>query len=277
MTEKAPHRKVREATHAGLFYPEAPELLLERVDALLASCGRAGPAGPRAILSPHAGFEYAGDLEALAWKTARASGVARIVLLAPLHRSEQLAIILPESDSFSTPLGAFDVDREAIEGLMDCGTSFIESDIPHFEEHSIEIQLPFARRLFPGAAIVPILLGRTCPALVKSLATALRLVFMEELQSTLFVVSSDLVFASSSEASHLGSDHFLALIAKGDWEALVDEGESGRLQACGTGCVAGLLASGLAGAATLLGRHDARGIRETEDDACGEYAALAFY
>ncbi|MEI6876956.1 MAG: AmmeMemoRadiSam system protein B, partial [Spirochaetota bacterium] len=204
MSENGSTRKVREATHSGIFYPEDPSALASTIAGLFEAVPETEARRALGIVSPHASIEYSGDLSALAWKASAGRKLARIVILAPLHRSQEPAIFLPESSLFESPLGAMEVDERAIAGLMDCGTFYVVNDIPHFEEHGIEVQLPFARTLYPKARIVPILLGRATLPVVKSLATGLRLVFGAEKQSTLFVVSSDLAFARSpSESSRL--------------------------------------------------------------------------
>jgi AmmeMemoRadiSam system protein B len=154
---------------------------------------------------------------------------------------------------------------------MDCGTFYEVNDIPHLEEHGIEVQLPFARHLHPGAKIVPILVGRTTMAVVKSLATGLRLVFGKTRAKTLFVVSSDLAFAPTPAESARLSDRFVDLLLRASWQELVEE----ELGVCGAACAAALFAGGIVEEARLLGRHGGGGERENADDAYGEYAAFA--
>jgi AmmeMemoRadiSam system protein B len=274
MAEKAANRKVREATHAGIFYPDEPEDLARAVERLLQRAPNEACASP-AILAPHASFAFSGDLAAAAWRSAEGRQVRRIVILAPVHRSPDAAIFLPESATFEGPFGTMEVDLEPVAELMDCGTAFVANDIPHFEEHSIELQLPFAARLFPDARLVPILVGRCGPSLARALSAGLRLVFGEDREESLFVVSSDLAFSADRETARRDSDRFLEQLFTGDREGLL--AAAGRPgMPCGTCAAAALLASGLVERACLLGRHDAGRLREREDDRWGEYAALSF-
>ncbi len=276
MADRDGNRKVREATWAGIFYDDDPAQLSRDVDGLLERASGGGPAEARSILSPHASLEYSGDLAALAWSACRERRISRIVIVGSWHRTTETSLWLPESQSFEGPFGSVEVDRKAVAELMDCGTFNVQSDLPHLEEHSIEVQLPFVSRLFPGAPIVPILVGRPSLSLVKSLATSLDMVFGRRISSTLLVVSTDLEFAPSPEESAARSNRLLAFIDKGDWEGLVEEGAAGRLASCGITGIAALLASGFAGRPRLLGRHGSGSARESEDDAHGEYAAIAF-
>jgi hypothetical protein len=276
MLDKGENRKVREATHAGTFYPEDPDELRSLIEQLMDEAPDPGIRGAAAIMSPHAGYSWAGDLSALAWKATTGRKIDRIVILCPRHRSKEMAIFLPESVLFETPVGSMPVDGKLVEELRDCGTLYLINDIPHLEEHGVEVQLPFARLLHPEASIVPLLLGQSSPSLVKALASGLRMVFESSLSSTLFVISSDLESDPSPGESRRKSDLFIELALAGKWEVMLEAEASGELNACGTACLAAFIASSLAGKARLLGRHDSSSKRESEDEARVEYGALAF-
>jgi AmmeMemoRadiSam system protein B len=291
MSEHTRNAKVREATVSGIFYPEGRSELRSAVAALLGAAelpshGEARDEGARslgegrveAIMAPHAGFAYAGDLAAVAWKSAADREITTVLAIAPLHRAEEASIYLPESVYFKTPLGDVPVDRALVDEMMDCGTIFAENDIPHFEEHGIEVQLPFMQYLFPEAALVPLLLGQATPAAVKALASAIDLVFGERLDSTLILLSSDLSSGNESSAVAARAESFLRLVAEGDWKGLLEMGRGSDGAACGAGCVAAYLASSASrGAkALLLGRHDSASLRQSEQERLVNYGALAF-
>lgn len=274
--------KIREATVAGIFYPEDPRELEAEVDRYLeaplpeAFLSLSRPT--QAILSPHAALAYSGDLEALAWKAVRNRPLATAVILSPLHRAKESAIYLPEAGEFSTPLGPIQVDSRSVEDLLDCSTAFSRNDIPHFEEHGIEMQLPFLRRLYPEASLVPILLAGPSPSLVRTLATALGLVFGPTRDTTLIVVSSDLAAGYEEGQTAHGADTILADLAEGDWEALLAPPPQGCEAACGAACLAAFLASPLGGLTEfhLLGRHDSVSTRASAQERLVHYAAMAF-
>ena len=277
MKELLGQAKVRDATVAGIFYPDDPPELEERIDALL-EAAKPSITNARAILSPHAGLDYSGDLSALAWKAASASSIDTVLILAPLHRAEEARVYLPESEYFEMPTGRIVVARDIVEELKDCGTVMSENDIPHFEEHSVELQLPFMISLFPEARLVPILLGKPSPAAVRSLASALGLVFKERIDSTLVVLSSDLGSASEERIASACADRFLSNLLAEDGKAILDGLSAGHICACGSGCASAYFASGLGKGIRprLLGRHDSSASRETGEERLVHYAAIAF-
>jgi AmmeMemoRadiSam system protein B len=277
MIEDTGKGKLREATVAGIFYPEEPVELLERIGSLLE--GAKPPiSGAGVIVSPHAGLDYSGDLAALAWKSAARRAPKTVLVLAPYHRAEDSLVYLPESDSFDTPLGAAAVDRSLVEELLDCGTIFAVNDIPHLEEHGIEIQLPFMRYLFPEAALVPVIVGKPSAAMVKALAAALGIVFGPVARETLVVLSTNLATGPDDSEVRRLSDRIVALLAEGDAKAVLEAGLDARGPVCGAGCLAAFLSSTLAEGqrALILGRHDSSLSRQSVDERLVEYAAAAF-
>lgn len=267
--------KLREATVAGIFYPDDPAELESRIIPLLAA---AEAMSARAILSPHAGLDYSGDLSAIAWKAAVGREVETVLVLSPIHRAEEACICLPESDVFDTPLGAVPIERRLVEELRDCGTIFDENDIPHFEEHGVEVQLPFMRMLFPGASLVPILLGKPTAAAVGALSKALDLVLAPRGEKVLVVLSSDLGSSPDDAEAKRLADRFLASALSADRGSMIEDKASLDGYACGSGCVAAYLGSKLGAGSrpSLLGRHDSSAARESSEERLVHYGAMAF-
>lgn len=277
MKELIGQAKVRDATVAGIFYPDDPSELEERVAALL-EAARPAILNAKAIVSPHAGLDYSGDLSALAWKSSSARRIDTVLILAPLHRAEESQIFLPEADYFEMPTGRVSVDRDIVEELKDCGTVMSENDIPHFEEHGIELQLPFMIAQFPDARLVPVLVGKPTPAVIKALASALTLVFADRIDSTLVVLSTDLGSADDEHIAEAYADRFLKSFLAEDGTSIIEGLGAGHVSACGSGCASAYFASGLSKGSkpVLLGRHDSSASRETGEERLVHYAAIAF-
>jgi hypothetical protein len=273
MIENSGSAKLREAVVSGIFYPEDPNALRAAIETEL---GMSSSKRDRAaaILSPHAAYEYAGAVAAAAWAAASDRVPSTVVLLAPYHRAEESAVWLPEAEFFQTPLGDVPVDRAYVEELETCGTLFRQNDIPHFEEHGIEVQLPFLQVLFPKASVVPVLLGKPAPSAVDSLAKALSLVFTDSRESVLFVVSTNFAGHPSAEEASRRFDRVLTHIASGDDESLYEEYRSETPDMCGVGCLASLMRSRLLEGRTwkLLERADSGSKRSSPAERIVYYA-----
>ncbi len=233
--------RVRASTVDGIFYPAEREALAERVGGLLAGGGPAGTAG--FLISPHAAYEYSGALAAAAFQAAAGRAVERVLLLGPVHREGSQRLLLPESEAYQTPLGLAPVDMEAVQRLAGRDPSFAFDDIPHLEEHCLEVQLPFLQTLFPRAMLVPVLMGRSSARLAGVLAEALRQELALAPASTLVVVSANLTCYRPREQGQREAQALLELIRQGLWREILEQTERKNLSSCGAGCIAAILAA----------------------------------
>jgi len=232
--------KVRAATVEGIFYPAERSALAQRVGGLLAAAGVAGTAS--CIISPHAAYDYSGALSAAAFQAAAGRPVERVLLLGPVHREPVDRLLLPESEAFQTPLATTPVDRQTVDRLASQDSCFALDDIPHLEEHCLEVQLPFLQTLFPGARLVPVLMGRPAPRLVEALAGALRRELAFEPGATLVAVSANLTSYRPRAEGEREAQALLDLIRAGDWRAIVEQTARKSISSCGAGCIAAILA-----------------------------------
>src|SRR3954454_10927169 len=104
---------------AGQFYPTDPDRLRAEVSQLLAAAPRApraAPSGrPKAIIAPHAGYRYSGQIAAAAFATLEDSAkrIERVVLIGPAHYVPFRGTAVPTIDAFATPLGRVPLNSDA--------------------------------------------------------------------------------------------------------------------------------------------------------------------
>lgn len=179
---------IRDAAVAGTFYPSSKielellvQNLLQRANPIVKSLR------PQAIISPHAGYIYSGEVAASAYSTIKNIDFSRILLLGPTHRVPFNGMALSRADFFHTPLGNIPLDKQAINKL--CSQPDFEfNDVAHMHEHSLETQLPFLQSITNKEfTIIPILVSDTDYA---SAAMALSSIIDDK--NTITVVSSDL-------------------------------------------------------------------------------------
>ncbi len=256
----------------GIFYPAQKDMLETKVKELLDGAGLGSDiaAGASAIVVPHAGYNYTGELAAKGFKAVLDRDIHTAVLLAPVTRDAQDGLFLCDFKAFKTPMGEVFVDQEKVKALLDHKGRFSVNNYPFLEEHSIEVQLPFIQYLWPQAKIVPLHMGRQNPGTVKQLAKALQEVFGQDIDNTLFVVSANASPYLQRELAQEYAASYLSLCTAGDWEAMLAELQKRHPLPNGTGCTAAVL--GMAGSmprVTVLGTGDSKG----EKIVC--YASLA--
>jgi hypothetical protein len=185
--KKVQKNTVRPAAVAGTFYPSEADQLQHMLDQMFKNVAHDAPA-PKAIIAPHAGYIYSGQIAADVYARLKSSikTVTRVVLLGPAHRVGFHGIAASTAEYFSTPLGDIPLDRELLSKALD-----IEGVIPlneaHAQEHSLEVQLPFLQTVLGEFTLAPFVVGEAPAELTASL--------LETLwggDETLIVVSSDL-------------------------------------------------------------------------------------
>jgi AmmeMemoRadiSam system protein B len=223
--------KIRPAAVAGQFYPRDRQMLRAGVSRLLASASTFTTPAPKALIAPHAGYVYSGQVAAAAFAAlrGRAQAITRVVLIGPAHYVPVRGIAIPTSDAFETPLGHVPVDREALAAVADL-SFVVRADAPHAPEHALEVELPFLQALLGSFAVVPLLAGDAAP---QQAAAVLRRLWGGP--ETLLVVSSDLSHYHGYDTARRLDAATAAAIERGDWESLSPD------QACGFLAVAGLL------------------------------------
>ena len=79
--------KVRQPAVAGSFYPANPHALRVDLKTLVAQVPASGMARHKALIAPHAGYVYSGQVAAAAFAPLRAAAgdITRVVLIGPAH------------------------------------------------------------------------------------------------------------------------------------------------------------------------------------------------
>ena len=223
---------VRPCAVAGSFYPAQASVLQDQIDSLLGENPSLALPSPRAVIVPHAGYQYSGITAAAAYRQLRAlrGRVSRVLLLGPAHRVYLEAMALPSATHFSTPLGDIPLDRKGMERALTLPW-VTSSDEAHRQEHSLEVQLPFLQHVLGDFSLLPVVVGH-CPT--EAVACLIDALWRSE--DTLLVISSDL---SHFEEYDNAREHDLASCQ----HILSREGNLRGQDACGAGPINGLLAS----------------------------------
>lgn len=211
----------RQPVVSGSFYPAGSERLRSELAGYFTSF-RKPDAGVRvrAIIVPHAGYVYSGHTAAAGFAAIPAEAVYdNIFLIGVSHRYAFEGAAVFSSGNLVTPLGTLKVNREIGEKLRSTNRWFIEKDVAHGPEHSLEVQLPFIQYHFTKPpAIVPILIGTRNTTVLKAIASGLQPWFNDR---NLFVISSDFshypAYDDAKRVDRLSSD----AIIKGNAEAFL--------------------------------------------------------
>ncbi len=192
---------IRKPAVAGQFYPGDKEKLSKALDYYLESARAPVGKRPVALIAPHAGYVYSGQICADAFNQARGHEFDLVVLLGTNHTASGFSKISVYAEGgFETPLGVARIDEAVAKALVEASEDASFLSYVHEREHSIEVLVPFAQRLFPKAGIVPVVVAtqdvESCERFGEVLAKVLRS-FNDK--KPLIVASSDLSHYPSYE------------------------------------------------------------------------------
>jgi len=240
----AASRKVREPAVAGLFYPGQEAALSRTLDALLESAPPHYLPRLRALVCPHAGYEYSGRTAACGYQTLRGRDIRTVVILAPSHYAAFTGASVPDETAYRTPLGLVSISPKA--ASLAALTPFVQEphclverpawwqqgpktapepgqDTPDTWEHSAEVQVPFLQKVLTNFTLLPVVFGRVAPeAVAKELAEIID-------ARTLVIASSDLShYHTYAEAKELDA-RCVKAICNLDLETMRDQEACGKL------------------------------------------------
>ncbi len=236
-----PKKQIRQPIVSGLFYPEDEEELRQEVQALLAGESTL-QGGLPFLLYPHGSWSNCEGRMArtmgATFREIRHCSPRLIVMLAPVHREKKHpAFYLPESLWFESPLGLVPVEHKLCRNLAAVDGPFECSDIPHREEHSLELGLPFIQILFPECPILPVLTGGLRRKDIRKGAAILEEGLKAgglSLGDCLFIVSANLSGYKEKEEARKDAETLRALLNLPLEQSLMEEEAEGRISSCGT-------------------------------------------
>jgi AmmeMemoRadiSam system protein B/AmmeMemoRadiSam system protein A len=181
----------RKPVVAGQFYPGRKDELNAQLIRLFAE------ATPKktskdilAVISPHAGYVFSGQVAASSFNQVDARKKYDIVfVIGSSHRTMFDGASVYNKGNYETPLGMIEVDLETANLLINKNDVFRYRSDAHDYEHSLEVQLPFLQHILEtDFKIVPIIIATQSRNTVKKIAEALKPYFTKE---NLFVISTD--------------------------------------------------------------------------------------
>lgn len=208
----------RTAMLAGRSYPPEADALRQQLDGYFTAAEGPGatPPSPAAaglcgLVVPHIDFARGGPCYAWGYRELEGvSPVDRFVILGTVHAPIGQPFALTRK-SFDTPLGTAETDREFVDRLLAAaGREYLEDELAHRGEHSIEFQAVLLRHRARSASpvrIVPILCGslhrfvedRRSPSEGREIEA-----FLAAVRDTMASLGGCTVVMASADLAHVG-------------------------------------------------------------------------
>ncbi|MFQ5868704.1 MAG: AmmeMemoRadiSam system protein B, partial [Candidatus Zixiibacteriota bacterium] len=228
----------------------------------------------RAIVVPHAGLIYSGQVAAYAYSLLRNKRIETVIMVGPSHYVRLPGASVFAKGEFETPLGNVPIDSELAQAIMKQDRelfSFNPQD--QAREHSLEVQLPFLQVVLPNTSIVPIMMGAQDSATVRRVADTITKVLQESDKRVLLLASSDWSHYHPREEARRLDMEGIATVTMLNPEKLLYKLRYKKAEACGGRPVAAVLMTAL-----KLGTDWAKVVRYGDSgDVSGDISAVVGY
>lgn len=185
-------QQVWEPQVAGRFYPGNETVLKDQINTFFNNVPSQAQKGrPLAIISPHAGYQYSGQVAAYGYKAIKDYEFDRVIVLAFKHNvgpKRIRGVSILNAKHFKTPLGLIDVDQDACNQLLKASKLFGIYEGAFKDEHSLETQLPFLQMSVSNFKLIPLMVCFLIQDDFDQIANAIKPLITDK---TLIVVSSD--------------------------------------------------------------------------------------
>lgn len=187
-TEKQENKVVLESRLAGTWYTDDKNALKTQLLQFMVKADVTGNSEINALILPHAGYQYSGQVAACGVKQIKGNHYTRVIVLGPTHRYNMANTInIPPYTHYKTPLGEIKLDTAFIKKLNGLYYVTNYSEI-HLNEHSVQIELPLLQVALEDFLLVPVVVGQLNTHIASEVAKKLLSLINEK---TLVVASSD--------------------------------------------------------------------------------------
>ncbi|MFC1477907.1 AmmeMemoRadiSam system protein B [Candidatus Margulisiibacteriota bacterium] len=225
----------------GMFYPADKAALSKTIDRFFQNVpDQKLPGEPRALIVPHAGYNYSGQTAAYGFKTLQGLIYDTVIVIGTSHQTFNDTISLYNKDYYSTPLGKIKIDKTITRRLINSHKKIVARQEPFSKEHSLEVELPFLQKTLKDFSLVMIAMENQSYENILILKEQLIRLFKERPEKILIVVSTDLSHYYTYPIAVIKDKLAVELILKGDVLELVKNINNRTCEMCGFGGVLAL-------------------------------------
>lgn len=247
-------------------YATEPAVLDAHITGLL-SKSRVTPVDFRvlSVIVPNSAHPESAPLAADVFRSLPGDVHTSVISVAPNREDEFKRITICSRDEYDTPLGGVRINDAIRNELCDEDDDIYIDDRGHFQDHGLDVSLPFLQKVLSDFDVVPLVMGSESPEFCRELGSAIGEIMAN--QRTLLVASVDIL-----EATETGLQRFreyLSTLNVPGMQALLNQESDIRVEGKGP-----LLVAMLAAAHRRANEVVIRGLDGPGSDAPGFAGAL---
>jgi MEMO1 family protein len=219
---------IRRPGVAGSFYPGTKAKLQHELEEYI----RFADTKKKVIglICPHAGYVYSGSCAGKGFGAVEIPNT--VIIMGVNHHGFGHPYAIDANDSWNTPLGDVEIDKELREKLAANSEIFDVDSIAGEREHSLEVQVPFIQYINPDAKILPITISSGDPDALVAAGKEIALAIKGN-NDVLMVASTDMSHYISAESAKIRDYKAIDKILKLDPRGLFMTVARERISMCG--------------------------------------------
>jgi hypothetical protein len=224
---------IKQPNAAAAFYPSNPTELSQMIDGFLNEANPEPVEGEIfALISPHAGYEFSGQVAAYGFKLVKGKPYKTVIVIGTSHHYGFSGVSIYPQGFFRTPLGDLKIDSEFTQKLLNRDSDILFEPRAFEREHSVEVQLPFLQKVLTNFKIVPMVMGDCSLSTCQKLSSLLKEAIGNR-KDVLVVVSTDMYHGDDYQEAEVIDNLTLSYIKNMDAKGLYHGLREGKLQLCG--------------------------------------------
>lgn len=260
---------IREPTVANQFYPGRDGDLKEDLSGRIKEVEKKEKV--LALVSPHAGYVYSGDVAGAVYSIAEIP--KDVVVMGPNHHGLGAPFSVMTGGTWRMPSGDIPINGKLAQLMVEESRWLRADDQAHINEHSVEVQLPFIQYVQPALEFVPVVLSTTDYQTCEEIGSAIARAIKRYGEPVVIVASTDMTHYESQESAKEKDQFAMERILAMDPSGLLDTVFRNNISMCGV-----IPTSVTLVAAKELGATKARQIAyATSGDVSGDYSYVVGY
>ena len=231
----SPHPEVRPPAVDGIFYPQEKRPLIDLIDRLVARETRMQERVV-AVVVPHGAYLASGKVAGSVFS--RIAPFPAAVIVGPNHARMGKPFSLCSKGEWETPLGSLPVNEELARTILAQVPEMEEDPASHRDEHAVEVQLPFLKRLKKVTSFVPVAVASGDVRLLRQMAQGLARAVTEGGSWPLLIATTHLTSYESRESVQEKDAVLLQQIVALDGEGLLKTTEETSSSMCAAAATA---------------------------------------
>ena len=184
-----------------------------------------------ALISPHAGYIYSGNVAGAVYSIAEISN--DVIAMGPNHHGLGAQFAVMPHGKWQMPGGDISINEELASLLIEESRHLSADNQAHINEHSVEVQVPFIQYIKPDVEFVPVVLSRADFKTCEEIGTAISRAIKRYGKPVVIIASTDMTHYESHESAKQKDQLAINRVLSLDPAGLLDTVNSNNISMCG--------------------------------------------